>query len=203
MVQNDSKEVLNMEYIIGLFSVLITVGGSLYIYKNKSHNEVAREQLETIYSPLLEILQKHLFKRKDSYETDSFIYACDKAKKLILENSLIFPFYIRGIFEEFLETADPEKKEKLFISFSNQLLNSYNDLCKVCHLPRIPVSYRIKHGLYKNKTIGIISEIWLWTQALYITILILMVGILLAFTVYKLLIYTGSQLHSFLSVTNH
>lgn len=183
--------IFKKEIISAVLGALITSLITWYVFKKNSNKELSRERLEKVFFPVYISLEKHLYKfDKNNIE---FIYALNKAEKIIKNNRLLTgnKLYFQYTLIQNSETNTAKKIN--YKKFCSMLIREYNKSCRKIGLPIITISYRMG---YKQCTI--LQRILWWLIYALIVIGLSTLFILVYFTatfVVMIILDNNNQLH--------
>lgn len=147
-----------VQFICAVIGAIVTV----YVFFKGRNKDVAKEQLEKVYFPMVDKLEPYLFKLSSG---DKFMDLMEETRTFLDENKMLAGYMLYEDFRVFYE-ASSRKKARFFDEFSNDLLDTYNRLLKIVGLPRMTIMYRLRHHLYDNRgTVKAILRIVLFTTA--------------------------------------
>lgn len=164
--------------VIALLTGALAFAGSIYIANKKRNLEVSQKVMESVYAPLMVILEPYLFAKQGTYNTEPFKKVCQGVHNLIEQEPIYFPFYLKDYFYEFEYESDIRKQEKEYMKFSERFIDNYSHICRSCGLPGIPESYRRHKGFYRNRMFKFVNSVKVSLLTIYIVIFSALVGII-------------------------
>lgn len=173
------------DIIIPSVSSALTLLATLYLF-NKNHNkELARERLDKVLFPLIDILEPVLYKISDD---EKFKLLMAKSKLILEQYKMLAGHKLYEAFHDFecVDANDKKYKQECFQLFSNRLIEEYNFSCRKVGLSGMSVLYRFYHRLFTTKRFIIVlagyTLLELLKVACYLFVFLVLFTILLQLT---------------------
>lgn len=175
--------------VIALLTGALAFVGSIFIANKKRNLEVSQKVLESVYAPLMVILEPYLFAKQSTYNTEPFKNACQEIHNLIEQEPIYFPFYLKDYFYEFERESGSKRKEKKYMTFSERFIDNYSFVCKSCGLPGIPESYRSHKGFYRNNFFEFCNWFKIYALTIYMIASFALVAVMIGILTYHISLF--------------